>query len=244
MNVRWVAALAIVVLVVACSSKNPQGKFFAEVASLSKEEIMARGDALVAKKQLVDARKYYSFLADSFPNDPLGRQAALKVADTYYRTHDVEGLTEARLRYKDFANRFPNDPEHPYALLMLGKCSYQQSKGPLRDLAPVHEALASFKQVVEQFPESTYASEARELLAHCLEDLGQHEFLVARYYYNIGDLVGTRLRLQYLLANYPDTQAARDGKQLLTTLGDRGVVPPPPPPAPTPTPSVPPYDDR
>ena len=104
---RAAFAAAAIMLVAACATKNTQNQFLGEVGSLSKEEIMARGDAIAAKKKWQDARKYYSFLADSVPNDPLGRQAALKVADTFYDEGDTESLTEAQLRYKDFSNRFP-----------------------------------------------------------------------------------------------------------------------------------------
>ena len=76
-----------------------------------------------------------------------------------------------------------------------------------------------------------------------LEDLGEHELLVAQYYYSIGAWIGARLRVQYLLANYPETKAASEAKNLLATLGDRGEVPAPPPPA-TPTPSFSPFEHR
>ncbi len=204
---RW-AAVAAIVLVVACATKNTQNQFLAEVGSLSKEEIMARGDALATKKKWEDARKYYSFLADSFPNDPLGRQAALKVADTFYDARDTESLTEAQLRYKDFSNRFPNDPSRAYALLMLGKVSFAQRHGPMRDLTPVREAADNLGLVVKLYPDSPYAKEARDLLAQCLEDLANHEYLIATFYANTGAWIGAKQRLDYLFATYPETAVA------------------------------------
>ena len=203
------------VLAGACATKNPQGQFLAQVASLSKEEIMAHGNALVAKKKWQDARKYFSFLADSFPNDPLGRQAALKVADTFFEEGGTESLTEAQLRYKDFANRFPNDPSRAYALLMLGKVSFAQRRGPMRDLTPVREAVENLSQVVKLYPDSTYAKEAKKLLDECLEDLADHEYLVATFYANIGAWLGAKQRLDYLFANYPDTAVAKNAGPLL-----------------------------
>jgi len=219
------AALALVLIAVAgCSARSTDQRFFDEVTALSKEEIMARGDALLEDKKTTEARRYYGFLADSFPNDPLGRLAAIRVADTYYRGRDLESLTEARLRYRDFVNRFPNDPNRPYALLMLGKCSYQQAKGPLRDLTPVKEAADSFRQVVELFPDSEYAKEAGELFAACREDLSRHELIVARYYFSLEAWRGARARLEYLLENYPGTAAAEEGAALLRELADKGLA--------------------
>lgn len=192
----------------ACKSSQTDASFFDEVSALSKEEILARGDALAADKKWEDSRRYYSFLADAFPNDPVGRQAAIKTADSFFSQGTIESLTEAQLRFRDFSNRYPNDPNRPYALLMLGKCSMKQAKGPLRDLTPVREAAASFKAVVEQFPESPFTAEARDLLAQCNETLAEHELLIARYYLNVHALEGARMRVEYLLENFPGTAAA------------------------------------
>ncbi len=217
MRQAWVPVLT-VLLVGACSGRNSEQAFFDEVASLSKDEVYAQAEAYAEKEKWEDARKYFSFLADSFPNDPLGRKASLRVADTFFVRSDPESLTEAQLRYRDFANRFPSDQNRAYALLMLGKCHYKQGRGPGRDLSPVREARAAFEQVVELFPDSPHAAEARELLAACLEDLAGHELEVARYYLRNGRPEGARLRLEHLMANFPNTEAAREGAPMLAQV--------------------------
>lgn len=206
-------------LLVSCfSAKKQEDAFLAEVTQLDKEAILAKGDALAAKKKYVEARKYYAFLADSFPNDPLGRRAALKIADTFFASRDPESQAEAQVRYKDFATRFPNDPQRAYALLMLGRTYLQQTRGPQRDLTPVRQAVESLEQVVTLFPTSPEADEARALLARCREDLATHELLVARFYVQVGAIEGARNRLKYLLRTYPDTEAAKEGEILLQQI--------------------------
>ena len=226
--------LAAVVLLVACATKKNEQAFLDEVGTQTKEQIMARGDDLAKKKKWDQARKYYTFLSDTYPNDQLGRRAALKVADTFFAVGDTEGLTEAQLRYKDFSNRFPNDPNRAYALLKLAQCGIKQGRGPLRDLAPVREAKDSLKLLLQLFPTSQYAKEAGVLLSKCLEDLAQHELLIAKYYANVEKWVGARQRLDYLMENYPETAAAKAAKPLMqmveSHLGGFGS----PTPAPTP----------
>jgi len=234
--------LVLVVAVAACSGKAKEQVFLDSVGEMSKEEVMSKGDALAADGEREEARRYYSFLSDSFPNDPVGRQAALKIADSYFQGKDVESLTEAQLRYKDFSNRFPNDPSRAYALLQLGKTYAKQRKGPLRDLSPTHEAATSFQQVLDLFPSSPYAEEARTLLKECQEDLARHELEVAKYYINSRGWQGARLRLSYLLSTYPESDAARVGRDLLTkvdaALAARGgAAVEKPVPSPTPSPS-------
>lgn len=232
---RRAFALAAMLFLAACAgNKDAEEGFLSEVGSMSKEQVMERGDALAAKKKWDEARKHYSFLADSFPNDPLGRRAALKVADTFYVAGDIESLTEAQLRFRDFANRFPNDPNRAYALLMLGKVSYAQRKGPMRDLTPVREAAENLKQLVQLFRNSPYTEEGRELLAKCLEELAQHEFEIAQFYANIGAWQGAKQRLDYLLANYPDTATAKAAAPLMEKVLERFQSPSVPRPTPEP----------
>lgn len=215
MRVPAVLGLAIVVAAgSSCSTKNPDQIFFDEVAQLTKEEVMAKGDELAAARRHEGARRYYSFLADSFPNDPVGRQAALRVADSFFKARDVESLTEAQLRYRDFANRFPNDPNRPYALLMYGKCSFQQRRGPMRDLTQVREAHDSFLQVIELYPDSDHAATARELLTEARESLAQHELAVARFNIRIGAWRGAQQRIEFLTRTYPNTEAAQAAEGL------------------------------
>ena len=222
---KVVAVLMLSALLGACSSRSSEQQFLDQVGSMTKEQIMARGEAAADKKHYDEARKYYSFVADAFPNDPLGRRAALKIADTFFHGKGLESLTEAQLRYKDFANRFPNDPNRPYALLMLGKCSFQQGKGPLRDLAPIKEALDSFRQVLSLYPDSEYAAEAKELETRCIRDLAEHELEVARYYSRVHAWRGARQRLEYLLATYPESQAAQEAPTLLQKVNEK-LAPP------------------
>ena len=147
---------------------------------------------------------------------------------------DIESLTEAQLRFRDFANRFPNDPNRAYALLMLGKVSYAQRKGPMRDLTPVREAAENLKQLVQLFRNSPYTEEGRELLAKCLEELAQHEFEIAQFYANIGAWQGAKQRLDYLLANYPDTATAKTAAPLMEKVLEQFQGPSIPRPTPAP----------
>jgi outer membrane protein assembly factor BamD len=221
MRNRIAACLGAVLVLASCSSKYSDQRLLDEMGALSKEEIMARGDALAAKKKQEDARRFYSFLADSFPSDPLGRQAALKVADTYFAYKDKDSLNEAQLRYKDFASRFPNEPKRAYALLMLAKCSFQQRSGRGRDLAPIREAETSLKQMLQLFPKSPYTAEAQDLYLKCQEELARHDLDVATYYANLKAWVGAEQRLDALFANYPDTNAAKAGHVLQAKIQAR-----------------------
>jgi outer membrane protein assembly factor BamD len=186
------------------SSASKEEKLLEELSNLDKTTIFERAEGLYNDKKYPEARQLFAFVYDSFPNDPLGHKAALRVADTYAVKKDVTSLTEARLRYRDFANRYPNDPDRDYALLMVGHTFSARKLRPDRDLSPIREALDAYRQLVNLYPDSRYAPEAEQRMGGLEELLAEHEWLVATFYYRNKRLIGAQWRLEYIQENYPD----------------------------------------
>ena len=191
-------------LVTACSSTNKQDQLLEELANLDKETIFERAEQLYADKKYEDARRLFSFVYDTFPNDPLGHKAALRVADTYSVKNDVTNLTEARLRYRDFANRYPNDPDRDYALLMVGHTYSARKLRPDRDLSDIHEALAAYEQLINLYPNSEYLPEADARIKSLNELLAEHDWIVGQFYFRNKRYEGALWRFQYVQENYPN----------------------------------------
>jgi len=186
------------------SSYKSDDEILEELASQDKETIFNHAEELYGKKKYTEARKYFSFVYDTFPNDPLGHKAALRVADTYSVKSDPTSRTEARLRYRDFANRYPNDADRDYALLMVGHTFSAKKIRPDRDLTNLHEAYNAYQQLLTLYPNSRYASEGEDRMGRLRETLAEHEYQVAHFYYRNKRWHGTLQRLQYLKENYPE----------------------------------------
>lgn len=201
-RVFWIVAAC--ALVAACSSRNRQNDLLDQLANLDKETIYEQAEALYAEKEYARARDLFGFVYDTFPNDPMGHKAALRVADTYAVKKDITSLTEARLRYRDFANRYPNDPDRDYALLMVGHTFSARKLRPDRDLSDIEEALAAYRQLMNLYPNSKYTSEAEEKVQGLVELLAEHEWLVADFYRKNRYYVGALWRLEYIVENYPN----------------------------------------
>jgi outer membrane assembly lipoprotein YfiO len=197
----------ITLFVTGCGHARPEDKVLAELANLDKETIYSRAQDLYDKRDYEESRKLFSFVYDSFPNDPLGHKAALRVADTYANRRNTASLTEARLRYQDFANRYPNDPDRDYALLMIGDTYTKRKLHPDRDLSALHDALDAYQQLVNLYPNSKYSPEAEKKISELRELLAQHEWQVASFYLKNKMWRGALWRLQYLKENYPGYSA-------------------------------------
>ncbi len=206
-HLRYVAFLVISITLAlggCASSKKSDEQILEELASQDKQTIFDKAEELYGQKKYTEARKYFSFVYDTFPNDPLGHKAALRVADTYAVKKDVSNLTEARLRYRDFANRYPNDPDRDYALLMVGNTYSAKKLSPDRDLANLHESYNAYQQLVTLYPNSSHTPEAEERIDALRQTLAEHEYLVAKFYYRNKRWAGALWRLEYLKENYPD----------------------------------------
>lgn len=207
--------LSVIAMVVGCSSARREDTLLTELTDMSKTEIFERGESLYAEGKLEEARDYFSFVYDTFPNDPMGHKAALRVADTYAQKKDRASLTEARLRYRDFANRYPNDPDRDYALLMVGHTFSSRQMKPDRDLSTVEEALDAYRQLMTLYPNSEHYDEAAERIGALNDVLAEHELITARFYARNKRWLAAVWRLEYLQENYPDFERMDEADALL-----------------------------
>jgi outer membrane protein assembly factor BamD len=203
---KWISLtlLPLAMLAAGCKSSKKQSDLLDTLANLDKETIYEQAEQLYSEEDYQKARDLFSFVYDTFPNDPLGHKAALRVADTYAVKKDVTSLTEARLRYRDFANRYPNDPDRDYALLMVGQTYSARKLRPDRDLSDIQEALAAYQQLINLYPNSQYLSEAEERVHALRELLAEHDWLVAEFYRKNKYYLGALWRLEYIEENYPN----------------------------------------
>lgn len=197
--------LPVAILALGCkSSRNSENELLDQLANLDKETIFEQAEAQYTEKEYQRARELFAFVYDSFPNDPLGHKAALRVADTYSVKNDVTNLTEARLRYRDFANRYPNDPDRDYALLMVGHTYSARKLRPDRDLSDIQEALAAYQQLINLYPNSRYMPEAESRMNNLKELLAEHEFVVGKFYSKNRRYTGALWRFENIRDNYPN----------------------------------------
>ena len=187
----------------ACSSSDPSA-VTRQLLTMSKEEAYAQGDALVAKKKYELGRQYLRFVAENYANDPLGKQAALRLADSYFEERSPLGYIEAQSRFKDFRSRYPSHPRSDYALFRLAQVSDRQAEKPDRDQANTRLAAQSYRELLQNYPGSPYATEARARYKAMVDLLAEHEFLVAHYYYRRNAWESARRRFEGLFKSFPE----------------------------------------
>ena len=204
-GVCGVLALA-VVLFSGCSSsgaKKPD-KITQELLSQPKEVLFEKGKALIAKKKYEEGRKYLNYVFETYPNEALGRQALLLVADSYFQQATTAGYTEARYRYRDYLNRYPGAVGRDYARYQFALCSDKEAEKPDRDQTSTKEAIEQYKALIREFPDSGYAGAARERIRRLTDILAEHDFGVGYFYLRKGSTAAALSRFIQVEQHYPD----------------------------------------
>ena len=108
---------------------------------LDKQTIFDRAEELYSDKKYVEARKYFSFVYDTFPNDPLGHKAALRVADSYLPSRIRPASPRPGCATATSPTATPTTRTATTPCSMVGRYLYAPSKiRPDRDLSNLREA--------------------------------------------------------------------------------------------------------
>lgn len=203
---RNIAAAALVLFALSACHHTQQRKPLVdpELAKLTKEQAFQKGEDQYTRKKYPKARTYFSYVFENFPNDPLGRRALLRVADSYFAQGDPVNLVEAQYKYRDFINRYPGSDRADYAMLQIAMVSYKQMERPDRDQQKTAEALVKFDEMLRAYPKSSLRPEAETRRQDVLDRLARHEHIVARFYMKRKQYNAAMLRLNGIVERYPN----------------------------------------
>ena len=205
------------------ATKSLRTSFDPALAKMPKEKVFQLGEDEFAKKKYQKARQYYSHVYETFPNDPLGRRALLRIADAYYQQGDATNLVEAQYKYRDFINRYPGSDRADYAMVQIAMCSYKQMERPDRDQQKTREALEKFGDAVKSYPKSPLRPEMDKRLQDVLDRLARHDHIIAQYYIKRKSYNAAVQRLNGIVETFPN-YTSRDGVffDLATALSGLG----------------------
>jgi outer membrane protein assembly factor BamD len=162
----------------------------------------------------------------------LGQQATLELAYSYWRTGE---RAQALATLDRFIRLHPSSPAFDYALYLRGLANFNDNLGILsslsrqditeRDQRASREAYQSFAQLVQQFPNSRYAEDARVRMDFIVNSLAAYEVHVARYYFQRGAFLASANRAQQAVAEYQNSPAAEEALFLMARSYDRLQLP-------------------
>lgn len=163
--------------------------------------------------------KYFETLEARYPYGRYAEQAQLEIAYAYHK-YDEPALAIAAA--DRFIRLHPTHPNVDYAYYLKGLINFHGEKSLAswlvgakddlsdRDPKGARESYNAFREVVERFPRSRYAADAKFRMAHLFEAQAKYETQVARFYYDRGAYVAAVNRCKSSLENYPRTPSTED----------------------------------
>ena len=157
-------------------------------------------------------------LESQFPFGKYAEQGQLELIFAHYKSGDFESSIAAADR---FVRLHPQHKNVDYAFYVKGLSQISQSEGfldnymptdsSMRDIGDARLAFNTLTELIEGYPDSPYALDARQRLINIRNRLARAEIHVANYYFTRGAHMAAANRGRYVVENFQQTPAVPDG---------------------------------
>ena len=168
------------------------------------------------------AKDYYTKLESRYPFGRYAQQAQIEMAYAAWKDDDPQAAIQACDR---FLRAYPNHPSSDYVIYLKALATLNEDEGFFarltkqdiadRDAQAARDAFDVFKVLVEKYPDSRYAPEARRRLHELVLAQGKHELTVAQFYYDRHAYVAAIQRAQRVVQDFQQTPYADDALKIM-----------------------------
>ncbi len=168
------------------------------------------------------AQDYYTKLESRYPFGRYAQQAQIESAYAYWREGDVDQCVQACDR---FLRQYPDHANSDYVLYLKAIATLNQRDTIFtalltqdiyeRDSDAAQTAFDTFKELLERFPQSRYAHEARRRMHELVLSQAHHEYNIAKFYYDRHAYVAAIERAQNVVRTFQQTPYSDDALQLI-----------------------------
>jgi outer membrane protein assembly factor BamD len=187
-------------------------------------ELYQKGHEQVVDGDWSSALTIYKRLVAQYPYGPYTEQALVETAYAQFKSGKNDDAISTIDR---FIRTYPTHRNTVYMYYLRGLVNSNRDTVFLqkvwtldasrRDLATPQQAYNDFKIVTERYPNSRYATDARQRMVALRNLFARHELDVALYYLRRGAWVAAADRAKYMLETYPQTEYQDDA---VATLGE------------------------
>ena len=198
-----VAGLAVALLLSGCANQTRKPRLAYEERPV--ELLFATGASRLDARQWSQAVDYFAEVERQHPYSEWSRRAILMTA---YANYQSSKYAEAIGDADRFLSLYPGNPSAAYAHYLKAICYFDQIVDVGRDQASTGQALAALRDVVQRFPKTEYAADARLKIDMVNDQLAGKEMSVGRYYLRQGDTLAAIGRFQTVIQRYQTTTHA------------------------------------
>ena len=147
------------------------------------------------------------------PYSVWARRAMLMSAYCYYEGNRYQETVDAATR---FIQLHPGNKDVPYAYYLKAISLYEQIGDVNRDQGKTEEALTALQDLIQRFPDTEYARDARLKADLARDHLAGREMMIGRFYLRNSDYLAAINRFKSVIDKYQTTSHAPEALERLT----------------------------
>ena len=184
-----------------------------ETETIPVEQLYNKGMNLIEKGNYASAVLVFEELDRLHPYSNWTTRAQIMTVFCYYQSKLYE---EAVLAAERFIQLHPASSDVPYAYYLIGLSYYQQITDVSRDQGATQLALESFEQLIQRYPSSDYAVDAKLKTDLVIAQLAGKEIEIGRYYLKKQKYLAALNRFNLVTQEYQTTHYVPEALHRLT----------------------------
>ncbi len=213
-TIRAAAALAALLLLSGCGifSKSAPKE---DPASVPVETLYNRGADALDAKRLADAAKQFDYVEQYYPYSPWAANAQLMES---YAQYLDQKYTDSIGTIDRFIQLHPSHRDIAYAYYLRSLDYYEQIEDIQRDQKGTQDAMAALQEVVNRFPNSAYARDAKLKIDLARDHLAGKEMEIGRFYERQHLYAAALSRFQRVVDDYQTTNHVAEALHRLVEI--------------------------
>ena len=212
-----IGLIFIFVLLLNSCSKNVEEVKFIKETSQNEEMISAyqKGMSLMERGDYFAASKKFLEVEILLPQSQWAPKSVLMASYSYYLQNYYSLAIENLQRY---FKTYPKDKNMAYAHYLLAMCYYETIEGEKKDLAPLIASKKELIFIIENYPETDYAYDARYKIDLINDILAAKEVYIGRHYVKKQKWIPALNRFKNVLKNYETTDHVEEAIHRLVEI--------------------------
>lgn len=161
------------------------------------------GLAYMNAGKMKDAINSFNEVDRQHPYSEWARKSLIMSAYASYKSGNYDDTKQTANRYLTL---YPGSEDAAYAQYLIAQSDYRNVPDVTRDQKSTEKAMEGMREIVERFPESEYADDARRKVIQARDQLAGKEMQVGRYYLERREYIAAVNRFKIVVTEYQDTR--------------------------------------
>ena len=185
-----------------CSKKNKESIISEPTDKERAVSIYAEAVAALNDGDSFYAAKLFKDVESLMPQSEWAAKASLMAG---YADYSRNAYSSAVFSLERHVTNYPADINIPYAHYLIAICFYEQILDEKKDLQPLLKAKEKFEFIMQTYPDTDYATDARFKIDLIIDQLAAKEMSIARFYMKTEKWIPALNRLKLVVDNYDTT---------------------------------------